>query len=470
MPVVIQRNQYENITGLILLFTSIASVLFTGIMYYKHISNSLLLTTTTPFVDFRLLYNIYIDTKTTGQSVNISYTNVLLNKAWCNEKTGNYYSTPQTRAPACTCINNIYAMYMRDVLSTQIYNDTILLGIQRYIMNPYNGDTVSAGLLNAYKYNTNTVPINVTNIYADMTLKCLNKRAVWRIFSYTSRLHPILSAFYTSYCMFIFAFSYLTQVESIIKTGVWAKYLLLVFSSGVTIFLLYMDFYANWMYAIGVILVNLNYTFALGEEFTSIEEKEQAQPTGEVFNPPHPLSVGAWNYVMVSFPVLVVYMGCTNYMRDTMGLVGLYVIGYGIVSAMQRLFWCKWYLKNGMKIETYQLDRPHTTHILDDGVYQEFSSALQLILGCIYVVLLVFGSICIYMNWYVQGFMWGNWVAMVMGILYVFYFGLEFTDSPEKIPVKYADMLQFNGVMFTQILLLVVINSIFCISTVVDCI
>jgi hypothetical protein len=161
-------------------------------------------------------------------------------------------------------------------------------------------------------------------------------------------------------------------------------------------------------------------------------------------------------------------MGLTNYMRDTMGLVGLYVVGYAIVSGMQRLFWCKWYLKNGMKIETYQLDRPHTTHILNDGVYQEFSRTMQFILSWIFGILMVFGSGCVYMNWYVQGFMWGNWVALVMGLMYLLYFGLEFADTPEKVPVKYVDMLRFDSVMFVQIIILVVINSLFCISTVVD--
>jgi hypothetical protein len=464
MVLVYNKNTYENIAGQLLLFTSVACVILSATMYYKNFEDTFLLTTTTPFVNFQYLRDIYLRTTTIGQGVNMSYT--LLDTAWCFEKSGNFNLNPETRSAACTCINTEYAKFMQEILTPLVNNTNITNNLFNYLTTPWINDPTSKNLYISYKYNTSKIQPSIITKYSQTTLLCYKQRSVWRISEYPLKLHPICMAFFSSYCMFIFAFSYMAQVASSPETGKWARYLLLLFSVAAGTFLLAMDWAGNWMYAIAIIVINLNFGVALADEFMSLDDKRVIpEEPGVLFCAPHPMMVGLWNYVIVSFPTLLIYLGLTNYIRDVVALLGLYVLGYTVSVAMERGFWSKYYLQFGAKLKMNQFGAVNGIHTINRMQAKPYTELMVVTCYIIFFVLATMTGVTIFMNWYEQNFSLGNWVAMILGLTYVAMFVLDMSDMN---PPHNIEKMSFGWRQTLQIMMIVFINTTFVIVTIID--
>lgn len=199
--------------------------------------------------------------------------------------TGNYYLYPETRSPACMCINNVYAdfmlailpnstslarviEYIKVVIMTVLFVSTSFLITKFQKQAPWTNDSVAAGLIQSTYSLSNTIVLTtVKDSFATQTVNCLNQRATWRIYPNTYQIHPVILAFYTSFTLFLLGFTYMLRVEAPKDVGSWSKWLLLGFGAGAVV---------------AMVILNVSGIFGRREDFHprfSLTPKQKMQAT-----------------------------------------------------------------------------------------------------------------------------------------------------------------------------------------------
>lgn len=442
-------SNYAYVAGLFLLFSSLVGVLFSSVIYYKYQGATYYITITKPFAQYYQYIDLYNSVNTVGDAVKLNAT--VLDKAWCNLPTGDYTLHPQTRSPSCTCLNNYYAQFMYDILAPLINNSNTSLNLQSWIQKPWVLDPASPSIFYSYVNSSVAVARTKSSYYGTASRACRTSRSTWRIDPYPFRLHPLALFFYTSFTMFIFGFSYLSRVESLSHTGSWSKYLLLGFSAAAILFLVLIDAAGNWFYALGIGCVCFNYLTSITDEFQSMVDKEQKPLVEHSFVVPHPLMVGLWNYMIIFVPILIVYMGLVNYVRDIVALFGLYVLGYMLTACVQRYFWSKWYMQANMVIESFQMSYKHMDYTLTKESARLFRVPILIFLAVIFVVMLAFTSTTLFVNWYSETFLTGAWTSLAVASVLLIVFVIEFFTRSEE-------FLHFGFMQFIQVMLVILCN------------
>lgn len=444
--------------GFLSLMIGASCVLFSGVMYYKYWDASLHVSTTQPFVYFSGLSLLYDGVSTVREAWGLQ--DKLMEYAWCTDYTGNYNLHPQTRAPACSCINDVYVKYMDVVMADRVNDSVMLLGnetevvnasrqlqaLHAYFQQPWEPNAIAGNLAVTV---SNASVAGVSPVwYKQQTVLCLKYRSVWREHGYFFRLHPLAMFFYTSFALFIFGISYFLRVQVPSVNSTTMKVLILILTLWGVSFIFFMNPLCNWIYSFALMCIWGNFMFSIDDEYCSIVETSTTAPElkKDMFIPPHPLKVGIWYYMLIFFPMLVVYLGLSNLMRDIGGLFGLYVVGYLLAACMQRYFWTKSYLCTNMRIETMIHGYEKEVYVLTAESSTPFRWLLELVLLGTSVVLSLVLVLTLFMGWYSQGFYCGNWVGLVAFAACLVFFGLEFFAHN-------SELLAFTTIDFTQSML-----------------
>jgi hypothetical protein len=466
VPIQLQQDETkEYVLGVIILFSACACVIFSSIMYIRYTPNSLLLTTTKPFIDFYLLKHDFEKVTTIAQAFSLNRT--LLQTAWCNEPTGNYNRRWETRADACVCINDKYLQFMKEVLQYHVNNSNTTDLIMHYLASPWVNDTVAETALAVYINSSEKVHQPILDGYiGTISTACINSRAVWKIEPYAARFNPVVSSLYCSIAYAMFGFLYVFKVNSANSTGWAAKWFMFFIAIASSAAFFAMDTVAYWFYGLAVLYIAVNYITSLKDEFMSIvEQGDFGLDIPNTFFPPHPLMVGTWNYLQVLFPVVVMYMGMANLLRDITGLFVLYVIGYGIICTIQRRFWTHFFINTNMIAEATDTgNKTHHIRITSD-IATVYRNILFLFFNVVFVLLFFFGSVVIFTGWYNQSLVSGNWFALVMGFLFLLIFLLDYAHSRN---LSMDNPLPLTTINTVQVILTTIITILFCISTGID--
>jgi hypothetical protein len=447
----------EYVITVSLMFVSAGCVLFSGFMYNKYSTSSLQLITTRPFVDFGSLDDIYFQNKVLSGAIAMNRT--LMSRAWCTELSSDINSRPETRSPACTCINSVYADYMKNIIILLTGNTTRANIMWQYYQAPWITNPGANSFISNYSSSTLVITDAMQAEYTKSTLQCLQKRSTWVNSPYLVNINPLAMSFYCSSALFMLAWSLVLRVMANTHTGEWAKWFLFFIAVGCSAFLFVSDIASNWVYAVALLCIAINFVTSLNDEFSSMVEEEEHQLPLEVFYPPHPIVIGLWYYIQIAFPIMVVYLGLSNLQRDVMALLGYYVVGFIIASSIQRMFWVKWYIRRGIKVINKH------THTAQSSA--KFQFIMLLFLAIIFIMTMFLGTMLVFMQWYNQNFMSGNWFAMIIGMVYTLVFFLEFLDKPNE-KAHGTNGLQLGPIQLVQIYLVVAINVGFVIATAAD--
>lgn len=443
-----------------LLFISAGCVLFSAIVYSKYPESSLMLITTEPFVDFGPLKDIYNNPLNKKLGTAIAMNKTLLNKAFCLRPTSDVSTYPETRSPACTCIAEVYADFMYDIAVNVMLNTTVVATqIKTYVARPWVVNATAKSWLLYYAGSVIVIPDAIIHKYDDQTVGCLKHRSTWLNAPYKVKIHPVAMSFYCSSALFMLAWSLVFRVMANAHTGDWSKWFLFFFAVGASSFLFIIDLSSNYIYAIALLCICINFVTSLNYEFTSMMEDIQHKPTGRVFYPPHPIMSGLWYYIQIAFPIMIVYLGLTNLQRDIVALLGYYVVGFIIATCVQRLFWVKWYVTQNIRVVGEHLHTLESSHM--------FRRVLVFCLGFIIICTSFMCTMLVFMQWYNQDFMSGNWFAMLMGLAYTLVLFIEFFDGPSY--TAHGDNgLKLGIVQIIQIYVVAAINVTLVISTTID--
>jgi hypothetical protein len=221
---------------------------------------------------------------------------------------------------------------------------------------------------------------------------------------------------------------------------------------------------ANWIYATALLMFTINFLVGIDDEFISLAQYENPHViiTKDVFSPPHPLMVGTWTFFLVFFPVVVVYIGLSNLMRDMVALLAMYVVAYITASCMQRFFWTKWYMQPHNVIETFMYDYTHNMYKLSTSTSKIFRDPIQMILAFTFFVMFILLSWTIFMGWYNQSIQSGNWFALVAALSLLVFFALEFGTEPVKLNTKMNNIdeqVPFDIIQFMQVIIVVLCHT-----------
>lgn len=459
MPRVIKpnKNPLAFTAGIIILFVSLASIIYTSVMYMRYSHSTLRLTSTEPFVAFSTVAGLYDSADTVQKVTQLKHD--ILDQAWCNEHTGNYNLRPETRSPACVCLMRVYTSFLTRVVDPLVNNTSLVDRFIAHVLKPYNNDTWAMDLWTTYS-NMSELVVAGAGVYKTPTVYCLSQRATWRVYPYSFEVHPLAMFFYTSMCLFVLGVSYILRVESPGVIGEYMKFLVLGLSVLGMIFLLYMYYPANWIYAIALLMYTLNFMLGINDEFISIAEyyDENTVLHRNTFSPPHPLMVGMWTFFLVFFPMVVVYVGLANLMRDMVALFAMYVIAYLVAACMQRLFWTKWYIQPFNYIENFMFDYTHKVYKLSEKSSGIFRAPLEEILTFTFGILFFLLIWTVFMGWYSQSIQSGNWFALIVGFALVLFFVLEFFTIPVSLNQdmnNIEQLMPFDVIQFLQVIIIV---------------
>lgn len=467
MPPRITVNQSSSLAftaGIIAALVSLVCILASGITYWKYPDRSLAISTVRPFVRFNDVAALYNGITQLRQAVQMNTT--LLNTGWCNEPTGNYYLYPENRAPSCDCINRQYAGFMGELLTSLVNNTTSLARVNSYILQPWNNDTFSMNIIRSYNNSTVAVSSVTTAKYYTNTINCIPYHPPWKIEPYYFRVHPCAMFFYTSLCLFIAAFSYLLRVETTVIMGYYMKFCIILMATLGGAFMIIITPTANWWYALAIGCVVINYTFGLQEElksiipgsYTSVNQLEaNSMPTlfDDAVNAPHPILVAIWNFIVIFFPMMVVYMGVINFARDVMCLLGFYVVGYLLSAIMMRTFWSKWYLQKHFHTSLVQFNYPHQHYFLTEKSAKCFRVISLIFLSVMFWVMTFFLFFLLYLGWNPNILVSGGVLSIITFSGMAVLFFLEMWAYP----VETDGPLHFSQIHFIQVVIVCLCNG-----------
>lgn len=451
------------ISSLIVLFASVFCVLLSAVMYCKYSDKTYYISSTQPFVLFSELAGLYDGVATVRDAWNLQ--TQLMNFAWCTDFTGNYDSHPESSTPACSCINHVYVDYMLAVMGAQVNDSymfldnatslvnvsTQLLALQSFFAQPWIPNALVSVINESVVSQTTVVS---KDVYQKNTILCLTQRSTWKEYDYFFRIHPLAMFFYTSFALFLFSVMYFFSVQEVTANKL-ERYALVFFNTtGAVVFLLIMNPLSNWIYAIALLGIFGNYCTSIDDEYSSVVDTGVANEdyVAAGYEPVHPLKVGLWYYLVVFFPILVVYIGLCNLVRDMVALFGLYILGYLVVCCMQRYFWVKFVLRPYMPVEIVMRGYQRMDYYLQCQSSHFFGGALQKSLSLIFFVLLFFLSVVLMTGWYHQDFYVGNYVGLASFACMVVVFLLEFSVSYKE-PQDPSEHLPFSVIDCVQVLL-----------------
>ena len=475
-----EHEQREYFLGLFILIASLGSVLIPLIVYAIRPSRGIELTTTRPFVDFHLLGDVLGQVVTLKDALAVNKT--LLQTAWCDEPTGNYYAHWETRAPVCSCIQGQFLDFIGLVLnstlnttgsvSTTVGNVTTTtpsdaLRIENYLVTPWLNDTLAQAALSKYVNSTIAVPTAYVQSYAgSIASTCMPYHPVWKIEPYYGHFNPVVASFYCCTAMFIWAFSFIFRVDAVSKYDMLARLTTVTLAVAVAIVWILGDRSSNWFYSVGIIYFSVNYATSLNVEMQSVKgaRTEKVLDPSKLFFPPSPLVVGMWQYIQILFPVIVVYLGATNYVRDVYALLGFYVIGYGVVSAVQRFFWSKWYMRENNRVEAYSKKNPYPP-VLTKQSSLFYRMPVMWSLAFTYIFLFFIGSVIVFAGWYNQTLVSGNWFALIISLVFAGVFLIELLETRVA---TLEDPLYISMVQILQLLAVVGCTVAFAFATMID--
>jgi len=438
------------------LFISTLCVFYSGVIYNQYLHTAYTVFTTGPFVNFGDVKNVYYNNKVINTALVMNKT--LLQKGRCMTNTSDYTVRPETRSPACACIINEYGSFIREIAQTWSASANVSDSVRNYYVTPWIPNPIALNWTANYTSKTIVIPENLVNKYADQTLLCLNKRSTWELIPYIVNIHPVAMSFYTSCALFMLFWSLVFRVMANKLTGDWTKWFLFFFALASSTFLFLSDLQSNWIYATALLCICIHFVASLGSEFSSmVEDTTTGGAMMTDFQPPHPIMVGLWYVIVINFPIMVVYLGLSNLQRDIVGLLGYFVVGFIIATCVQRIFWVQWYMQPNINV----VDNYRHSEISS----WKFRSIILTFLILTYTLVTFFATMLIFMQWYDQGFTGGNWIAMILGMVYVLIFIMQLFSSK---PSTKTEGFELGGIQIVQILLVVGINIAFVIATTTD--
>jgi hypothetical protein len=157
-------------------------------------------------------------------------------------------------------------------------------------------------------------------------------------------------------------------------------------------------------------------------------------------------------------PLFVTYLGVSNTVRDAGALLGLFLLGYIVALSMQRIFWTKWYVANGMKVDGVTLSL---------GMEAKFRPILLFTLAGVVVVGIMGITLVVYLHWYTQGMSVGNWFGFVILGIFCAMFATEVFIPNEKF-AESGQLFKINDLQTAQVYMIVSVNLLFTIATACD--
>lgn len=458
------NNTEERNLAIYLLVVAVGCALFSGIVYVSQPHRTITLTSTLPFIEFTLLPDVFRSTKTVRDLFTVNTT--LLKTAWCDEPSGNPARRWANKAPACGCINSEWLKMMDEAIPLYM-NSTLNSNLSAYLREPWINNTQILTFLIDYVNNTSPVAAALPEKYASTIVHtCMYDRAVWKTEKYETGLHPALSSFYCSVSLFVFALSYLMRVPQEKDTTDSSQWVIIAVGVVSVISFFIIDSAKQWFYGFAILYVCLNFIIAFRDEFTAIESTEEAKVTNDMFFPPHPLMLGTWYYIQIFFPVLITYLGLSNLIHDLVGLVTYYIIGYIVVTSIQRLFWVKWYMRQGNKLVRTNETEQHTHHTLIERFCGPFREYMEISLLVIFCLVLLISIVMIFVEWYPQTFTSGNWFGMVNAFILIGAMAVELLNKyPDYAP---GDMLPMSIISRIQVILIGACTFLFSLSVWID--
>lgn len=456
------------ITGIVLLASSGACSLFSACVYAYYSHTAFAVTSTIPFVEFNKVRDVYKTISSVDQVLGKS--TELLKTAWCNEPTSHFPAYPQKRSEACTCINTIYAQFVIEITSliSTKFRPYELEILQQSILSPwistYNNTNISKTC--TLKYMTSRlqlapipIPPSTIDSYGDRTVRqCLSKRTVWKVEN-IFKIQPLVMSFYCSVTLFTLSclFMLLVMSPQDVSRG-WGRYAIFGLLYIVVFFLLLMDPWNNSFYIVAIVLVTTSIMYSLKDELQSIYEENIPVKPQSSFMPPNPLLICIWYYVQLCMPLYVTYLGVSNTLRDAGALVGLFVLGYIVALSMQRIYWTKWYVAQGMKVDGITLSL---------GLETKFKPILLFTLSGAVVIGTLGIVLVMYMHWYTQEMSSGNWIASVIFMIFCGIFITEIFIPNERFSES-GQLFQINNLQTTQVYMIVLVNFLFTVATACD--
>ena len=289
--------------ALILLLASTVFSCLCGSFWKPNQDKSLSITWQAPFQkwgDVQTFFNI--SSYDRAQASQLQTT--LFNVSWCLTPAIRPYQTPANRSRACSCLNQTWYQFL---------NET--------------GGLSGSGVV--------TVKDETRSKTQSSALNCMNQRAVWRVYETDSNwhVHPLVIAFYLNISMLLWCLVYFlsrwTDLNALIVLAVT-----LVLGGTASI----LFFFSNQMGG-GIPALGLLSNIILGVLLNPLLKTDGP-------GSPPTFMICMWCWFVAALPAVYAQVAVVHTLRDYVGLGILSLLGYIFGITAQRLFWCKWYVRN----------------------------------------------------------------------------------------------------------------------------
>jgi len=462
----------SNLFMVVTLFVSTTCIFSSMIVYHYTGNSGLNVWTQRPFVNYNVISDTYSSVTTVASL--FAMRSKLLDAAWCTDVSENYQTCPFNLSQSCDCLYQQYATLWDQIYPAILNNAGRSAVFGDYIHSPWKYELnysqvgkYAVDNFNDLITNTGAVSKTLLDTYVQTSVtSCRYTHSTWRKSLYPTKLHPCIIGYVCAFALFMFSSMYMELVIVPAEYGSFYRYFGLFFVTLAAVLPLILDqnIVFNLIYIITLILISVTFSVVLRDEFVSITQTEfRVVLTSPPFVPPHPIRVGMWYVIYVTFPLFLTYTALMNFTRDVIALLGVWVIGVVIATLMQRYFWCKCYLHQNMWIESYGKQMYQVSEKTGSG----FHLFMTWCIGVILAILFSLTGCFLYVDWYSQRFMTGNWFGMSSLIIYFLVFVIELFQDDSK-PRDFNNGLRLNALCFTQLTFLNVAVLMLCITSWTD--